>query len=102
MQELYVDTLYFSITTMMTVGYGDIHPICVKERIIAIFSMVLASGLFGYLAGKASIIIEKQTQKQTTYIDIRRNFNRIFFKYKVPKELKYKIRNYLEFIHYNH
>ena len=35
-----VDALYFSATTMTTVGYGDVHPIGQVARVITTFQLV--------------------------------------------------------------
>lgn len=44
----YITALYFSVTTMITVGYGDVSPKTTPEMLFSIFAMVLASGIFGY------------------------------------------------------
>lgn len=44
----YITSFYFSITTMITIGYGDIHPDTPEEYLYAVFAMILASGVFGY------------------------------------------------------
>lgn len=46
--EKYSASLYWSVMTMMTVGYGDIHPVNSLERMVVIGAMVLACALFGY------------------------------------------------------
>lgn len=46
--ERYVTSLYWAITTMITVGYGDITPLTVPEKLYTIFCMLLACGVFGY------------------------------------------------------
>ncbi len=53
------DALWWSMTTLSTVGYGDIAPTTVPGRIIAATTMVLGVGVLGTLAATfASGLIE--------------------------------------------
>lgn len=38
--EIYVNALYWVITTTCTVGYGDIHPVTTNERVVCIICMI--------------------------------------------------------------
>ena len=33
----YINAIYFACTTMLTIGYGDISPVSIPEKIITIF-----------------------------------------------------------------
>lgn len=46
--ERYISSIYWAVTTMITVGYGDIVPQNNLEKIIALFTMLLACAVFGY------------------------------------------------------
>ena len=50
----YVTTLYWSITTLATVGYGDIVPINTAERLVTIVIMLLGATVFGYIVSNVS------------------------------------------------
>jgi CRP-like cAMP-binding protein len=45
--DLYVQDMYFIMTTMSTVGFGDIFPTDTGQRLYAIFSMTIAPLIFG-------------------------------------------------------
>jgi len=45
------DAVWWSVTTITTVGYGDRYPVTAEGRIIAIFLMFAGVGMFGALSG---------------------------------------------------
>ena len=47
----YVISLYWSTTTMTTVGYGDITPYNDIDKVLAITAMVVGILLYGYILG---------------------------------------------------
>lgn len=50
----YLDALWFTMTTMLTVGYGDLFPTTVFGRIFTVvFLYVIGIGLFASFIGKA-------------------------------------------------
>ena len=55
--DLYVASFYFSVTTVVTVGYGDITAISSGEKLIAVFLMLIGVIAFSYATGALSNII---------------------------------------------
>jgi voltage-gated potassium channel len=43
------DALWWSATTISTVGYGDVYPVTLIGRIIAVFTMIVGVSTFGVL-----------------------------------------------------
>lgn len=52
------DAFYFTITTISTVGYGDVHPITSSGKIMAILIIILGVGAFlGVIANSLEIML---------------------------------------------
>lgn len=57
------DAVWWSVTTVTTVGYGDKYPITTEGRILTMFLMVSGVGLFGTLSGLlASFFLGSRTK----------------------------------------
>ena len=57
MGEMYTIGLYWTITTITTVGYGDISATNTSERIVACIIMVIGVIAFSFSTGSLSSII---------------------------------------------
>lgn len=57
--QTFSDALWWSITTLSTVGYGDKYPVSFGGRVVAVFTMVLGIGLLGAVAATtASVVVD--------------------------------------------
>ncbi len=76
MLDKYVHSLYFSMTTMTTCGYGDFHPSESVERVAAMGAMIVSSGLFGYIIQNISRIVSQfnilaaQYKEKINYVEV--------------------------------
>ncbi len=60
----YWDSLWWSVVTFTTVGYGDLYPKSPGGRIVAVFAMILGIGFIGtFMATIATIIIQARTKE---------------------------------------
>ncbi|CAI9103833.1 OLC1v1002404C1 [Oldenlandia corymbosa var. corymbosa] len=59
----YVSAIYWSLTTMSTVGYGDIHAVNSVEMIFIIFYMLLNLGLTAYIIGNMTNLVVEGTRR---------------------------------------
>lgn len=53
----YVTSVYWAMSTMTTVGYGDVTPIQTKEKLIAMAGMIVGVTAFAYVTGSASLLL---------------------------------------------
>src|SRR5665647_751774 len=56
-KEAYIRSLYWSVTTLTTTGYGDITPTNDAGRLFTIFIMMLGFSAFGIIVGNVSNIL---------------------------------------------
>ncbi len=84
---------------MITVGYGDVVPVNPGEKIFAIFTMLLACGVFAYTMNTMGTVlssIENQDYKKEMLI-----INRFLKNKKIPNEMQIRIKKYLEYTEEN-
>lgn len=55
--DLYILSCYFTITTVSTVGYGDVSPCSIYERLFCILLMIVGACAFTFVSGALSSII---------------------------------------------
>lgn len=64
----YITSIYWSITTLTTVGYGDLHPENTREMIFDIFYMLFNLGLTAYLIGNMTLLIVHGTSRTRQFV----------------------------------
>lgn len=64
----YVMSVYWAITTLSTVGYGDLHPVNQYEMLFDIFYMLFNLGLTSYLIGNMTNLVVHGSSRTRTYV----------------------------------
>lgn len=98
----YVRSLYWTVTTLTTVGYGDITPHLNYEYILAIGVMVTGAFMYAFIIGNiASIISNLDTQKSAFRNKV--DTINIYLKNRgVSKNLNERIQNYYDYVWSHH
>jgi len=55
------DALWWAITTVTTVGYGDKYPVSVEGKAIAVFLMIFGIALFGLVTASLAAFLVRET-----------------------------------------
>jgi hypothetical protein len=92
--DQYVASLYWSAMTMTTVGYGDVAPRSTKERIFAVFSMLVGAVFFGYGISEVVNIVASLREKDTEFRRQMDTVNSYMKARDLPVELREEIREY--------
>ncbi|CAG9311955.1 unnamed protein product [Blepharisma stoltei] len=96
--DKYITSLYWAFTTMTTVGYGDIVPKTLPEKIYAMFAMIVACGVFAYTVGSIGSLVSKQNAVENAYREQVVAVNRYMRKKDLPHDLQFRVRRYLEYV----
>ena len=62
--ERYISSLYWSVTTLVTVGYGDIVPKNKLETIFCVLTMLCGTLVFGYCVNCVGFILNKIEERE--------------------------------------
>ncbi|CAK56624.1 unnamed protein product (macronuclear) [Paramecium tetraurelia] len=95
--DRYIISLYWSVITTVTVGYGDIVPVTTFERIFVIVVTLLLCGVFGYCISNIGNIFKQMSDKKTTYKFKLRQIHSHIRKRGLNLNLSLKVKKYFEY-----
>ena len=85
---IYVKALYFIITTMTTVGYGDVIPQGTEEMVFVSFVMVAGAGSYGTALGALSRMLTSTDALTIEASEKRKCLSAFMNKYHIPHSLQ--------------
>ncbi len=96
--SLYLRALYWTVTTMTTIGYGDITPHGNQQILFVIFIEVFGAGMYGYVIGVVASLISNFDIAKNTF---QHKIDQVeaFLRYrKVPRHLQHRVREYFDYL----
>ena len=94
LSKQYLYCLYWSLTTMSTVGYGDIIPANDRERTFATFSLVVGALSFAFINVNVVGLLST-LDNQTALVEGKMEAVKEYVQWRsLPKELVIRIRRY--------
>ena len=99
--DLYISSIYSLLTSITTVGYGDITCHSFTERIFQIFLLITGSMAYSWLVSSFSNYVQKCNEKYIDFENKRYILDEIRFNYpKMPNDLYEKVLRYLKYKNY--
>jgi len=94
----YVNALYWTITTLTTIGYGDITPQTLVQKLFTICVMVIGVGAYGYVIGNFTSLLNNLDYAKMHFLEKMEKINTFVNYKKIPKDLQESIYNYYKFL----
>jgi voltage-gated potassium channel len=94
----YLSALYWCVTTLTTVGYGDVTPTTVNQTIYTMVVMLLGVGVYGFVIGNVANLLSKMDMARAQYVA---TIERVtgFMRYRhVPAPLQREIYAYYKYL----
>ncbi len=96
--ENYLRAIYWTMTTITTIGYGDITPKTNPQIVFTIMIQITGAGMYGFIIGNIANLIANIDIAKAQYRETMEKIN-TFMKYRnIPLPLQSKINNYYNYL----
>jgi voltage-gated potassium channel len=90
----YVDAVYWTVTTVTSVGYGDVVPETLPQKVFAIVTMVVGLAFFGYIVGVIASTLSKRDPATLRFTEAVEQLSQAARYWKLPRDVERRIYDY--------
>jgi voltage-gated potassium channel len=94
----YLDALYWTLTTIATVGYGDITPSSNAQKIYAMGVMIGGIGVTGFVVANLATLLANIDPARRNYSRSMERLSSFMYYRNIPDPLQRRIRDYYEYV----
>ena len=97
-QGSYLDALYWCITTLTTVGYGDVTPETPAQTVYAMVVMILGIGVYGFVIGNVATLLTRMDLAKAQYVATLERLSGFLRYRRIPPALQHHIFDYHKYL----
>ncbi|XP_038115677.1 potassium voltage-gated channel subfamily H member 8 isoform X2 [Culex quinquefasciatus] len=94
--EAYITALYFTFTSLTSVGFGNVSPTTITEKIFSIVMMLIGALMHAVVFGNVTAIIQRMYSRRSLYQSKWRDLKDFIALHQMPKELKQRMQDYFQ------
>ncbi len=94
----YLDALYWCVTTLTTVGYGDVTPVNNAQTLYVIGVMIIGVGVYAYIIGNIASIVTNIDPVRARYLEQRERMTGFMHYRHLPRALQHRVREYYDYL----
>lgn len=94
----YVRALYWSFTTLTTVGYGDIAAKTIPQMLFACFVQVTGVGVFGFILSNVASLLSRSDAAREHHMDNLDKIETFMKTHHIPRDLRANVRAYYHYL----
>ncbi|XP_063720434.1 potassium voltage-gated channel subfamily H member 5-like isoform X3 [Symsagittifera roscoffensis] len=91
----YVSSLYFTMSSMTSIGFGNIAGNTNSEKIFCIILMFVGSLLYATIFGNVTTMFQQMSSQSTRYHEMLNDIREFMKLYQVPKDLAERVMDYV-------
>ncbi|XP_077062046.1 voltage-gated inwardly rectifying potassium channel KCNH6 isoform X1 [Siphateles boraxobius] len=95
-QDKYITALYFTISSLTSVGFGNVSPNTNSEKIFSICVMLIGSLMYASIFGNVSAIIQRLYSGTTRYHTQLLRVKEFIRFHQIPGELRQRLEEYFQ------
>ena len=95
--DIYFAAFYWSSMTMTTIGYGDVVPSTLIERIFCSIMMLVGAFAYGYIIGAVGNVITQANEKKNKFYALMGELNSFLDEGRLNRALRIRLREYFKY-----
>ncbi|KAJ8366130.1 hypothetical protein SKAU_G00149610 [Synaphobranchus kaupii] len=93
--SVYITSLYFTMTSLTSIGFGNIAPTSDGEKIFAVAMMMIGSLLYATIFGNVTTIFQQMYANTNRYHEMLNSVRDFLKLYQVPNGLSERVMDYI-------